>query len=532
MWLLWCFSPLSAVSKGLLTLVILAVAGVFLRRKRQVAADVAKIPVAVWPEPDYTAPLILACGDGLAGLFGDQTLRVTTQGCYIREDDISQLYARVRALLHRTPRQAGQLSAMFFCCPDAHDDEAVLRGSLKAFRQQIKQISRLAGCRVPVTVCCCLEGAASPWFVTHAGEMVVYDDDSQQSLPGDWQQNHDNLCFIPLLNSAHALVQQIVLDELQHADRLCAPVYPLAVALRFGPQVPAPGSLWSDWLYQRTRLARAGAPSVPAAGIFPDPLLPLLQPYSSPIPGNKTACLTVAIVMLAAILALGISVKNNTTLVMRTALDLQRWYAIPMTHYDPKAQSLAVLQQDALLLERWHRQGEPVSYGLGLYTGMRLWLAVQQAIDSYIPPPPKPRERTPQTVRLDSMSLFDTGKWALKPGSTKILVSALVNIKAKPGWLIVVAGHTDNTGNDESNQQLSLKRAESVRDWMRDTGDVPESCFAVQGYGESRPYKTNDTPEGRAANRRVEISLVPQADACRVPGMKEPSPEDGGATVK
>ncbi|MBT1810927.1 OmpA family protein, partial [Enterobacter hormaechei subsp. xiangfangensis] len=76
-------------------------------------------------------------------------------------------------------------------------------------------------------------------------------------------------------------------------------------------------------------------------------------------------------------------------------------------------------------------------------------------------------------------------------------------IKAKPGWLIVVAGHTDSTGDDQSNQVLSLKRAESVRDWMRDTGDVPESCFAVQGYGESRPVATNDTAEGRALNRRV-----------------------------
>lgn len=92
--------------------------------------------------------------------------------------------------------------------------------------------------------------------------------------------------------------------------------------------------------------------------------------------------------------------------------------------------------------------------------------------------------------------------------------------------------HTDDVGDDKSNQQLSLKRAESVRDWMRDTGDVAESCFAVQGYGELRPYKTNDTPEGRAANRRVEISLVPQADACRVSGMKEPSPQGGDALTK
>ncbi|MCZ7837208.1 OmpA family protein, partial [Atlantibacter hermannii] len=131
---------------------------------------------------------------------------------------------------------------------------------------------------------------------------------------------------------------------------------------------------------------------------------------------------------------------------------------------------------------------------------------------------------------LDSMSLFDVGKWALRPGSTKLLVNSLVGIKARPGWLIVVAGHTDNTGDDASNQVLSLKRAEAVRDWMRDTGDVAESCFAVQGYGESRPVATNDTPEGRALNRRVEISLVPQADACRMPDTpRAPSQDDDAA---
>ncbi|WP_048964372.1 OmpA family protein, partial [Klebsiella variicola] len=62
-----------------------------------------------------------------------------------------------------------------------------------------------------------------------------------------------------------------------------------------------------------------------------------------------------------------------------------------------------------------------------------------------------------------------------------------------------------------------------VRDWMRDTGDVPESCFAVQGYGASRPVASNETPEGRAKNRRVEISLVPQKDACLTPGTANTS---------
>ena len=97
----------------------------------------------------------------------------------------------------------------------------------------------------------------------------------------------------------------------------------------------------------------------------------------------------------------------------------------------------------------------------GDYQGMRLIAPLEAAINSWAPPPPPPPVinkivQGPKTVRLDSMSLFDVGKWQLKPGSTKVLVSALVNIKVKPGWLIVVAGHTDDTGDDKSNQILSL----------------------------------------------------------------------------
>lgn len=164
-----------------------------------------------------------------------------------------------------------------------------------------------------------------------------------------------------------------------------------------------------------------------------------------------------------------------------------------------------------------------------------MWLIppVERATGEWVAPrPPRPViqkvTQTPKTVRLNSLALFDAGKWTLKPGATKWLVNALVDIKAKAGWLIVVSGHTDNTGDPLRNQALSLKRAEAVRDWMRDTGDIPQSCFAVQGYGESRPVAPNDTAEGRARNRRVEISLVPQADACRLPDVS-PAPEEGAS---
>ncbi|EPN29324.1 OmpA/MotB domain-containing protein, partial [Pseudomonas syringae pv. actinidiae ICMP 19096] len=105
----------------------------------------------------------------------------------------------------------------------------------------------------------------------------------------------------------------------------------------------------------------------------------------------------------------------------------------------------------------------------------------------------------------------------LKPGSTKVLINALVNIKAQSGWLIVIAGHTDVTGSPEHNLELSRARAASVRDWMQRMGDISDSCFAVQGFGASQPVASNDTEAGRAANRRVDIRLVPEVGACVLP---------------
>ncbi|NWE17108.1 OmpA family protein [Pseudomonas yamanorum] len=126
----------------------------------------------------------------------------------------------------------------------------------------------------------------------------------------------------------------------------------------------------------------------------------------------------------------------------------------------------------------------------------------------------QPQPAVPDTVHLDSLSLFDAGSIVLKPGSTKVLINALVNIKAQPGWLIVIVGHTDTTGDAEQNLQLSYARASAVRDWMQRMGDLPDNCFAVQGAAGKQPIASNDTASGRAANRRVDIRLMPQAQAC------------------
>ncbi|WP_207870071.1 OmpA family protein [Pseudomonas sp. 51_B] len=137
------------------------------------------------------------------------------------------------------------------------------------------------------------------------------------------------------------------------------------------------------------------------------------------------------------------------------------------------------------------------------------WLGWQQWASTQVNEPP-----APEPIQLDSLNLFDPGSAELKPGSTRLLVNALVGIKAQPGWLIVITGHADARGDAAKNLDLSRARASAVRDWMQRMGDIPDSCFAVQGVAASQPVTSNDTLKGRAQNRRVDIRLVPEGSGC------------------
>ena len=84
-------------------------------------------------------------------------------------------------------------------------------------------------------------------------------------------------------------------------------------------------------------------------------------------------------------------------------------------------------------------------------------------------------------------------------------------IESHPDTRILVEGHTDNVGNPVSNQQLSEKRAQSVKDWLVISSNVPEGRFEVKGFGDTKPIADNQTEDGKAKNRRVEIILIPSA---------------------
>ncbi|WP_152227559.1 OmpA family protein [Pseudomonas sp. SCB32] len=125
-------------------------------------------------------------------------------------------------------------------------------------------------------------------------------------------------------------------------------------------------------------------------------------------------------------------------------------------------------------------------------------------------------QTSPRPIQLDSLLLFPPGSTKLRPEATKVLINGLMNIKAQPNWLIVITGHSDSSGDSTKNLEISRARAMAVKEWMQQMGDIPDSCFVVQGYGADLPLMNNDSEAGRAANRRVDVRLIPQGGACNL----------------
>jgi outer membrane protein OmpA-like peptidoglycan-associated protein len=100
--------------------------------------------------------------------------------------------------------------------------------------------------------------------------------------------------------------------------------------------------------------------------------------------------------------------------------------------------------------------------------------------------------------------LFDVGKWTLKPGAREKLARIAGIVAQHPGLRLQVEGHTDSTGTDETNQVLSERRADAVRDFLVQQG-IDASTITAMGMGKSQPVASNDNAVGRQLNRRVEM---------------------------
>ena len=110
-------------------------------------------------------------------------------------------------------------------------------------------------------------------------------------------------------------------------------------------------------------------------------------------------------------------------------------------------------------------------------------------------------------IQFGAEVLFDTAKYDLKPAAESALKQLALFLRAYPAHPIVIEGHTDAVGSAASNQVLSENRAKSVKTWLVTNGGVAAACVTTQGYGLTKPVATNDTPEGRQKNRRVEVKI-------------------------
>jgi outer membrane protein OmpA-like peptidoglycan-associated protein len=116
---------------------------------------------------------------------------------------------------------------------------------------------------------------------------------------------------------------------------------------------------------------------------------------------------------------------------------------------------------------------------------------------------------TPQEIKIDLSAdvLFDFDKADLKPAAETQLQNLLTVVNSRPNASVGIEGHTDVRGEAAYNQELSQRRAESVRTWLTAHG-VGAGRIAATGAGEARPVKTGSSEADHQANRRVEIRIL------------------------
>jgi outer membrane protein OmpA-like peptidoglycan-associated protein len=128
------------------------------------------------------------------------------------------------------------------------------------------------------------------------------------------------------------------------------------------------------------------------------------------------------------------------------------------------------------------------------------------------PPPPAPAPPAPEPTPVVRKKIvlrgvnFEFNKADIRADAEPILDEAVTVLLEETDVNVIVEGHTDSIGSEAYNQKLSLRRAQAVYDYLGDAGIDPLR-MRVRGYGESRPVASNETDDGRAENRRVELRV-------------------------
>ncbi|QTO44926.1 OmpA family protein [Burkholderia latens] len=497
--------------------------------------------------------LVLVTGDGLPSLFNrseeERFAHVGDGAIWLRVDRPQELPRLAVAV--RQWRDGRTPDGVVLCvAPALHSGPDVLTQKLRLVRQAVADAARMLGARLPGYVAVyqrltveensnvphAIPGlgaaasahlATSQWYgVSSATRLVDTErfepviraaEDEIQRAAGDRMVATRAAALASIVGWTQRVVIGALTDRQQPATPWalfgagwtdCGPADRGGISLGHDS-----GNPWQRDVGMQTGVVPAGAAASSLPWPFPQPLIEAM-PCRHWLSPRMAACAhALALLACAAAVASWASAKSNSALLNRIGADLGRYSMIPSAHDAAKRDALRALVADRDQLDRYARTGIPLRLSFGMYRGNRLMPALDDAIAFYAPPPPPPA-----VVTLDSMSLFDSGRAQLKPGSTRAMVGALEMIKTHssngtsfgaPDKRILVAGYTDNVGNPDSNLKLSTARAQAVRDWLIDASGIPATQFAIQGYGDTRPIASNDTPDGRATNRRVEITLVP-----------------------
>lgn len=121
--------------------------------------------------------------------------------------------------------------------------------------------------------------------------------------------------------------------------------------------------------------------------------------------------------------------------------------------------------------------------------------------------------------------LFTTGRADLKAGGTSNLNKLVVFLNQYPQRSVVIEGHTDNVGSDDSNQRLSERRADAVKSYLMQQG-IASQRLVASGKGEHQPIAANDSDIGRQQNRRVEVIIENPA-----PAAASTAPSSGASSI-
>lgn len=517
--------------------VTLAIAAIALATRRQRArrraaqAVLSAIDASLETLPGdirRNTPLVLTAGmtrDVQSSVFGNALVKITDAAIWVRVDDPSRL-PHIADALKRWRNGQGPDAVACLVAADAARDASTLTVSLRNWRASVGAASRALGYSLPVCVAVYAEEANgppddSPWF-GFSGDVPVDGGIAQTlairlsqyagiSVPADRPRRmHRAARLDALVRWADTVLMPTLRHDDPHRANASRPLPLAAFGVTAIAGAPAPDADYARYIASITGLTPATREGRRPPYTLPDPLLRglALQPVQRVLPhalAHGFVWLTLAFCAAAAA-----SAWHNQELVARVTGDMARFQALDPANDAARRDALLALKRDRDELERYQRNGVPPRLGLGFYRGKALREPVDGLIASYQPPEPPP-----PTVELDSLSLFRSGSAVLEPGSNRVLIAALDMIKAHPDKRVLVAGHTDSTGHAATNLKLSEARATSVRDWLADAAGLPVTHFAIQGYGDTRPKASNTTDAGRAVNRRVEITLVPD---CRDTG--------------